>query len=347
MKHLTQIISVMSAIALLATIPIGASAKSKLTLEAENKNNGIKLSWNKPAPTKKFTLLRKAAGKKKFKTIKKLNGKFTFTDKTAKAGKKYIYKIVNVKTKAKTSIIRLETPTITKFVSEGQGLRLSWEKIKGAEKYEIYSAPSTGEYKIITTVKTNSLSKYFSKAEQEYKYKVRAVSGKSKSAFSKAKKLSKILEIGNSLATHSDIPEDAVSVEYTQKIQLGWVKPEYCISEMNYPDVTTIFNSFDEYKNYFEKTFDEYDEEFFETKSLIFLYRYEVNYSTKHRVGKVAVKDNVLYVQDVEGNPKDLWVEPALANWNIFVAVNKSDIKNTKKLCVSYEYELYDAYEQF
>lgn len=339
MKSLTKIISVMSAVALLATVPISTSAKAKLSLKAENKNNGIKLSWNKPTPTKKVTVLRKE-GKKKFKTLKKLSGKFTFTDKTAKAGKKYTYKIVNGKTTVKKTLIRLKTPTITKLVSDEQGLHLTWKKIKGAKKYEVYSA-TTGKYKKIATVTTNSLPKYFPKTEQEYKYKVRAVNGTSKSMFSKAQKMIQIPEVTERPTTQGDIPEDATSVEYTEKILLGSDYPEYCITDEDYPDVTTVFNSFDEYKNYFEKTFDEYDEKFFETKSLIFLYRFEVNYSTKHRVGKVAVKDNVLYVHDVTGNPKDLWVLPMFARWNIFVTVDKSDIKNTKEICVSKAYEQY------
>ena len=340
MKRLTKIILVMSVITLLATFPISTSAKTKTTLKAENKNNGIKLSWNKTATTKKFTVLRKTSGKKKFKTIKMLGGKFTFTDKTAKAGKKYTYKIVGGKAASKKTLIRLKAPMITKFTSGEQGLSISWKKVKGAKKYEVYSA-ATGKYKKIATVTTNSLSKYFPKAEQEYKYKVRAVNGSSKSAFSKAKKLIQIPEVTEHPATQGDIPEDATSVEYTEKILSGTDYSEYCITDENYPDVTIVFNSFDEYKNYFEKTFDEYNEKFFKTKSLIFLYRFESNYSTEHRVGKVAVKDNVLYVQDVKRNPKDLWVLPMFARWNIFVTVNKSDIKNTKEICLSKAYELY------
>ncbi|MCH5299535.1 MAG: hypothetical protein J1E96_07220 [Ruminococcus sp.] len=349
MKTLTKIFSVMSAVALLAAFPISTSAKAKLSLKAENKDSGIKLSWNKTASTKKFTVLRKE-GKKKFKTLKKLKGKFTFTDKTAKAGKKYTYKIVSGKTVSKKTLIRLKTPTITKLVSDEQGLHLTWKKIKGAKKYEIYSA-TTGKYKKIATVKTNALLDSSTKTEQTYKYKVRAVNGFSKSAFSKEKKWiltdnipdnkeDETPEIKDYPVTYGDIPEDAVSIECTKKYRSGWDYPEYCITDEEHPDVTTVFNSFDEYKNYFEKTFDEFDEKFFETKSLIFIYRFEYHYSTHHSVDRVAVKDNVLYIQEIESNPKDLW-EEALGNWNIFVAVDKSDIKNAEKLCISYEYEWY------
>ncbi len=336
MKSIIKIISVMSAVALLATFPTSTSAKAKLSLKAENKNNGIKLSWNKISSDKKFTVLRKE-GKKKFKTLKKLSGKFTFTDKTAKAGKKFTYKIVIGKTALKKALIRLETPTITKLVKDEKGLHLKWKKIKGAKKYEIYSA-TTGKYQKIATVKTNLLSGYSPKTEQ--KYKVRAVSGTSKSAFSKVKKMNNTSEIKNYTVTSGDIHENAVSIEYSEKNILGRFYPEYCICEFDYPDVTTVFDSFDEYKNYFEKTFDEYDEKFFKTKSLIFLHRFEKNYSTKHRVGRLAVKDNVLYIQDVVMNPAN-WVSPMLANWNIFVTVNKSDIKNIKEICLSEAYENY------
>ena len=345
MKRLTKIISVMSAVALLAAVPISTSAKARLSLKAENKNNGIKLSWSKTASTKKFTVLRKE-GKKKFKTIKKLSGKFTFTDKTAKAGIKYTYKIVSGKTATKKTLTRLKTPTIIKLTSDEQGLRLTWKKVKGAKKYEVYSV-TTGKYKKIATVKTNSLS-YSPKTEQTYKYKVRAVNGSSKSAFSKAKKWiypdnteDETTGIKEYPVTYGDIPEDAVSIECIKKYRSGWDYPGYSICETGHPDVTTVFNSFDEYKNYFEKTFDEFDEKFFETKSLIFIYRFEYNYSTHHSVDKVAVKDNVLYIREIESKPKDLWVEPALGNWNIFVAVEKSDIKNAKEICISYEYEWY------
>ena len=62
-------------------------------------------------------------------------------------------------------------------------VKLSWEKVKGAEKYEVYYS-SDGKKWNKSTVKKNSLTLKKLKSAMAFKIKVRAVAGKNKGTFS-------------------------------------------------------------------------------------------------------------------------------------------------------------------
>lgn len=62
--------------------------------------------------------------------------------------------------------------------------KLSWKKARGAKKYEIYRSTNGKTFKKVKTVKTRS---WKDTKKGELWYKVRAVNGKSKGAFSAAK----------------------------------------------------------------------------------------------------------------------------------------------------------------
>ena len=70
----------------------------------------------------------------------------------------------------------------------------SWKKVTGAKKYEVYrSAKMKSGYKKVSTVKTNKLTdKKKLKKGKKYYYKVRAVHGSAKSAFSAVKQSGKV-----------------------------------------------------------------------------------------------------------------------------------------------------------
>lgn len=168
-----------------------ANGAPTLKLKLKNSGKGIEISWDKLG-NKKVKIQRKTS-KGDFKTIKSVKGKQSFTDKSASPGKKYLYKIVcGRKISAVKKITRLKTTSIESIGYDKKGMGLVWKKIKGAKKYEVYKAVvknnKAGKYKKIKTVKANSLDCYFEKSKTTNKYRVRAVCGNSKSAFSKPKK---------------------------------------------------------------------------------------------------------------------------------------------------------------
>lgn len=82
-------------------------------------------------------------------------------------------------------------PATPKLVSVKQAganaVTVSWAKAKNAKQYELFVAVNKGSYKKLKTSKELSFRHTGVKAGATYKYKVRAVNGNSKSAFSKTK----------------------------------------------------------------------------------------------------------------------------------------------------------------
>lgn len=79
----------------------------------------------------------------------------------------------------------LKAPSIKVAASGYEGLKITWNKVSGAKSYEIYRASSkSGTYKKISTVQSAGYTDKTAAQNRTYYYKVRAVSGKSKSSFS-------------------------------------------------------------------------------------------------------------------------------------------------------------------
>ena len=79
----------------------------------------------------------------------------------------------------------LKTPSIKVTASGYEGLKITWAKVSGAGSYEIYRASSkSGTYKKLAAVRNTTYADKNAAQNRTYYYKVRAVSGKSKSSFS-------------------------------------------------------------------------------------------------------------------------------------------------------------------
>ena len=77
-------------------------------------------------------------------------------------------------------------------LNSSSSIRLSWNKITGAEGYVIYYKTGSGSYKKLTTVKGNAKVTYThtkAKKGKTYTYKVKAYKSKTYSAYSNAKKI--------------------------------------------------------------------------------------------------------------------------------------------------------------
>lgn len=198
MKKITKIASVaMAAIMMLSAVPFTSvsAATAKKAVNSANVATGIKLSWKKTAKAKKYTIYRSTSKTKGFKSVGTTK-KITFTDKKAKAGKTYYYK-VKASTGATYKVekaVRLNAPKISSVkVNDLDGISVKWAKVKGAKSYDVYRAKvnngKTGNYKYQSTVKSTKYTDYLSNSGT-YKYKVAAVNGDSVSLKSSAKTLS-------------------------------------------------------------------------------------------------------------------------------------------------------------
>lgn len=104
--------------------------------------------------------------------------------------------------------------------------------------------------------------------------------------------------------------------------------------------MNNLFKTYDEYSRFFDATFDEYNEEFFEENALIFLSRFYVVMSIYITLDNVYVKDNVLYLNITQWESTD-WMLEANAQWNQFIVVDKEEIASVDKICVNTNYEYY------
>ena len=85
-------------------------------------------------------------------------------------------------------VTRLQTPTAKAVVNANGGFTISWNKITGADKYDVYYDNGTG-YKLLRTVTGTSTTTGTAPYGKKYSYKVRAVNNKNSavtSAFSAA-----------------------------------------------------------------------------------------------------------------------------------------------------------------
>lgn len=82
------------------------------------------------------------------------------------------------------SAASLKKPTKVKAVNVTKGIKITWKKVKGAKKYQVFR----GKKKIKTVSKKTYTDKK-AKAGKTYKYYVKALKGKKKSKKSKAAKV--------------------------------------------------------------------------------------------------------------------------------------------------------------
>ncbi len=111
----------------------------------ENTKTGIKISWEKPAGAAKYRLFRKS-GSGWTKIADTTGASYTWTG--AKSGTSYTFTVrcVNSAGTAYTSgylsagktIRFIQAPSISSLTSTSKGVKISWKKVTGAEKYRIY-----------------------------------------------------------------------------------------------------------------------------------------------------------------------------------------------------------------
>ena len=204
-----KLISILMTISVIFTMTVAfdttvsaATVKATTITGLTNYTTGIRISWKRVSNAQKYKVLRKSYGAKNYSTIKYLSGKSSvFADKKVSAGKTYAYKIVavngkNTATSQAKKIVRLTTPTklTSKFFinsNEDSVVQLTWGRVANAKKYEVYRKLSGG-YKKVATVSSTKFNDLVDDSYDDLQfktlcYRVRAVNGNYKSAYSAVK----------------------------------------------------------------------------------------------------------------------------------------------------------------
>ena len=160
-------------------------------------------TWNNGKVTKAATCTANgvktytctACGETKDKTIKATghsydNGVITKQPTSTATGiKTYTCKKCKATKTETLPVTRLQTPTAKAVVNANGGFTISWNKITGADKYDVYYYDNGTGYKLLRTVTGTSTTTGTAPYGKKYSYKVRAVNSKNSavtSAFSAA-----------------------------------------------------------------------------------------------------------------------------------------------------------------
>ena len=208
----------------------------------------IKLTWNKVDGAAKYQIWR-STDKKNWTLLKTTTGT-SLTNTSTEAGKLYYYYVVAVAedgTESDPSAIvsrRCDLPrpviTLSNVASTGK-IKITWEKIEGAVKYEVYRSTDNKTWSKLSTVSGTSLTNTSTTAGTLYYYKVKAIASNSgaNSAFSTVK--SRRCDLARPSITSLTI------ISSTGKIKVKWgavdgaVKYElYCSTDnVNWKRLTT------------------------------------------------------------------------------------------------------------
>ncbi len=157
-----------------------------------NANGSFKISWNKVTGATKYGIYMKQANGS-YKWIKTVTGT-SFTTAVATYGKQYSYKVLvannNKSAQTFSNVVnakntkKLQTPSLKVAVNKNGSFKLSWGKVAGAEKYELYIKQANGSYKLMKTTTSTSFTTAVAAKGKTYSYKMVAVTSKNKNATS-------------------------------------------------------------------------------------------------------------------------------------------------------------------
>ncbi len=174
-----------------SSVKVGILTSPVLT-SLKKSAEGLTLSWKENAQAKEYLVYRKDYGGNKWKKVGKTDSSvLSFEDKSVSDGVKYSY---YVKAKADKSVSLYENVSLTAtcmkspegftLKKNGKKMKLSWNKKEGAEKYQIYKKTGDGKWKKLKETDKLTITDKLKNSSAFVSYKVRAVTGKSKTAFS-------------------------------------------------------------------------------------------------------------------------------------------------------------------
>ena len=160
-------------------------AQPVIKLSSVSSSGKIKISWNQVEGATKYEVYRATSKSGTYNKITTTKGT-SVINTSAVAGKAYYYKVraicntdaaASAYSAVKSLTCDLAQPVIKlSNVSSSGKIKISWNSVEGATKYEVYRATSkSGTYNRITTTKNTSVTNTSAAAGKTYYYKVRAI----------------------------------------------------------------------------------------------------------------------------------------------------------------------------
>ena len=205
-----------------------ASLATPKISKAESVYGGVKLTWNKVNGAAKYRVYYK--GRKGWTRMVDTTST-SYIDKDVSSGRNYTYTVRCITSDAKKftsgynptgkSVKYVATPKISKLEVTYDGVKLTWNKVAGAEKYRVYYKDRNGWTKLADTTGTtmldmNVVSKEFDLSIDDIYYTVRCISKDAKSFTSGYD--SKGTPIGN----HQDCPEIYSIGAVNNGVEMHW-----------------------------------------------------------------------------------------------------------------------------
>ena len=168
-----------------APVVSAQSAKTSLATpkisKAESINGGVKISWSKVKGAVKYRVYYK--GSKGWTRLADTTST-SYTDSKVSSGKTYTYTVRCINSSAtkftsgydsKSKTVKyISAPKITKAESVNGGVKISWNKSNGAEKYRVYYKGSKGWTRLADTTSTSYTDSKVSSGKT-YTYTVRCI----------------------------------------------------------------------------------------------------------------------------------------------------------------------------
>ncbi len=149
--------------------------------KAESVDGGVKISWNKSNGAEQYRVYYK--GSKGWTRMVDTTST-SYIDKDVSSGKNYTYTVRCINSSATKftsgydskgkSLKYISAPKITKAESVDGGVKISWNKSNGAEKYRVYYKGSKGWTRMVDTTSTSYIDKDVSSGKN-YTYTVRCI----------------------------------------------------------------------------------------------------------------------------------------------------------------------------
>jgi len=199
-------------------------AAPKVT-KLSNGAKGVDIGWSKVNGADGYAVYRIAKGGK-WELLTK-TAENTFTDKDAKSGTTYEYKVeaYNENSKAessKVSIKYLATPVLKEITGTKKAITIKWNKVDGAKEYTVYRKTDGGSWKSLGKVKGDSYTDKSVKEGVKYTYTVRATNGGTASYYDTVG-LSYVIEVAQPEPETNK--ENVISVKATKKgAEVKWDK---------------------------------------------------------------------------------------------------------------------------
>uniref|UniRef100_UPI003FF063B9 hypothetical protein n=1 Tax=Ruminococcus bromii TaxID=40518 RepID=UPI003FF063B9 len=173
----------LSATAVSSTV-VGAVSSNLATpkiTKAESVDGGVKISWNKSNGAEKYRVYYK--GSKGWTRMVDTTST-SYIDKDVSSGKNYTYTVRCINSSATKftsgydskgkSVKYISAPKISKTENVNGGVKISWGKSNGAEKYRVYYKGSKGWTRMVDTTSTSYIDKDVSSGKN-YTYTVRCI----------------------------------------------------------------------------------------------------------------------------------------------------------------------------